>query len=76
MEERDILTERIIGCCFKVHTAIGPGFNEKIYHNALKIIFDKEKLHYQTSAVKSSLISNPMKVRDMTRPYSHKARGR
>ncbi|MCK4256077.1 GxxExxY protein [candidate division WOR-3 bacterium] len=44
MKERDPLTERIIACCFKVHRELGPGFNEKIYHNALKLALDKEGL--------------------------------
>ena len=48
MEEKDSITERIIGCCFELHRELGPGFNEKIYHNALKLIFDKEKLRYET----------------------------
>jgi GxxExxY protein len=48
MKEKDQLTERIIGCCFKVHRALGPGFNEKIYHNALKLLFDQEGLRYHT----------------------------
>jgi len=48
MEGKDSITERIIGCCFEVHRELGPGFNEKIYHNALKLIFDKEKLRYET----------------------------
>src|SRR5258707_15743790 len=34
--EHDELTEKIIGCCFEVHTALGPGFIEKIYANALQ----------------------------------------
>ena len=37
MEERDPLTEKIIACCFAIHSELGPGFNEKIYHNALKL---------------------------------------
>ncbi len=48
MEGRDPLTERIIGCCFKVHSELGPGFNERIYHSALKLAFEKEGLQYQT----------------------------
>lgn len=48
MQDKDILTEKIIGCCFKVHTELGPGFNEKIYHNALILSFEKENLEYQT----------------------------
>jgi len=34
--EHDSLTQKIIGCCYVVHTALGPGFNEKIYSNALQ----------------------------------------
>lgn len=48
MENRDFLTERIIGCCYKVHSALGPGFNEKIYHSALKLTFNQENLKYET----------------------------
>jgi GxxExxY protein len=29
------LTKTIIGCAFKVHNALGPGFLEKVYENAL-----------------------------------------
>jgi GxxExxY protein len=47
MKEKDILTERIIGSCFKVHTELGPGFNEKIYHNALIIAFKEQGLEYE-----------------------------
>ena len=34
--EHDELTKKIIGCCFEVHSALGPGFNEKIYAKALE----------------------------------------
>lgn len=44
--EKDILTEKIIGCCFKVHSGIGPGFVEKVYHNALKIVFENEGIAF------------------------------
>jgi len=27
---------------------LGPGFNERIYHNALKVLFDQEGLQYRT----------------------------
>jgi len=48
MENRDPLTERIIACCYEVHSELGPGFNEKIYHNALKLAFNQEGLKYET----------------------------
>ena len=34
--EHDPLTQKIIGCCYAVHGALGPGFNERIYSNALQ----------------------------------------
>ncbi len=37
LKEKDSLTEQIIGSCFKVHKKLGPGYNEKIYQNALKL---------------------------------------
>jgi GxxExxY protein len=48
MEDKDPLTAKIIGCCFKVHTELGPGFNEQIYHNALKLTLNNTQLEYQT----------------------------
>jgi len=48
MRNKDQLTEHTIGCCFKIHKELGPGFNEKVYHNALKLLFDKEDLRYQS----------------------------
>ncbi|WP_243317500.1 GxxExxY protein [Geothrix paludis] len=35
MQEHDPLTERIIGCAFKVANTLGHGFLEKVYENAL-----------------------------------------
>ncbi len=35
--ERDQLTEAIIGCVFKVSNTLGCGFLEKVYENALAI---------------------------------------
>jgi len=45
------ITERIIGCCFKVHNELGPGFKERIYHNALKLFLEEEGLKYKTEKV-------------------------
>lgn len=44
----DLLAEKIIGLCYKVHRELGPGFPERIYHNALIILFEEEKLKYET----------------------------
>ncbi len=45
---RDILTERIIGCCFEVHTKMGPGFTEKIYHRAVLFTLKEKNLTAET----------------------------
>ena len=37
----DDLTQIIIGCAYKVHNALGPGFLEKVYENALRIELEK-----------------------------------
>lgn len=47
-ENNDPLAEKIIGCCFKIHSEFGPGFAERIYHNALKILLEEKGLKYQT----------------------------
>ena len=47
-KNRDPLTEKIIGCCFKVHSEIGPGFPERIYHNGLKIVCTGESISYES----------------------------
>ena len=48
MPENDPLTARIIACCFKVHTELGPGFSEKVYHNALLIQLEQDGLQCET----------------------------
>jgi len=40
MEIND-LTHKVIGCAFKVHNALGAGFLEKVYENALKLELTK-----------------------------------
>ena len=46
--EKDLLSEKIIGYCFKIHTELGPGFPEKIYHNALIVLLKDEKVNFET----------------------------
>ena len=40
----DEITRQIIGCCFKVHNALGPGFPEKVYQAALAIALAEQGL--------------------------------
>ncbi|MCB0075377.1 MAG: GxxExxY protein, partial [Caldilineaceae bacterium] len=35
--QNENLTFKIIGCAFKVHNALGAGFLEKVYENALRM---------------------------------------
>jgi GxxExxY protein len=37
----DDLTHAIIGCAYRVHNTLGPGFLEKVYENALRIELEK-----------------------------------
>ncbi|MEI6106093.1 MAG: GxxExxY protein [Opitutae bacterium] len=41
------LSERIIGCGICVHRALGPGFLEKIYEEALCLELSKANLKYE-----------------------------
>jgi GxxExxY protein len=44
MEIND-LTHKIIGCAYKVHNTLGPGFLEKVYENSLKLELKKHGIH-------------------------------
>ena len=44
------LTERIIGCAYRVGNALGSGFVEKVYENALAIELQKEGLEARQQA--------------------------
>ena len=41
------LTEKILGCCIRVHKALGPGFLEKIHEEALCLELEKAGLKYE-----------------------------
>ena len=43
MDKRE-LTERIIGCAYRVHQTLGAGFLEKVYENALAIELSRNGL--------------------------------
>src|SRR5437870_3953127 len=41
------ISERIIGCCIRVHRTLGPGFLEKIYEEALAIELAKSGIAFE-----------------------------
>jgi GxxExxY protein len=42
------LSYAITGVCFDVYNALGPGFTEDIYHNAVLIELEERGLKYET----------------------------
>jgi GxxExxY protein len=46
-QELDGVTERIIGCIYRVSNTLGSGFLEKVYENALAIELRKSGLKAQ-----------------------------
>ncbi len=45
--DRDPLTAKIISACYQIHNELGPGFVERIYLQALKVILKELELDYQ-----------------------------
>lgn len=41
------LTDRVIGCSYKVHNELGAGFLEKVYQNALAIEFKETGISFE-----------------------------
>jgi GxxExxY protein len=40
MDERDLLTDKILGCAVALHRAVGPALKESVYHRGLEIEFE------------------------------------
>lgn len=47
LSEVNRITETIIGCAYRVHQALGPGFLEKVYENALRMEIEDAGLRVQ-----------------------------
>ena len=45
------LSERILGCCIRVHRALGPGFLEKVYEEAVSIELAKSGLGFERQKI-------------------------
>ncbi len=48
MFKEEELTRKIIGVAMKLHTTLGPGFKENIYHQGLIAALEEEKLGMET----------------------------
>ena len=53
-ESNDTLTETIIGLAYKVHNALGTGFLEKVYENAL--LFELKRNGLEAEQQKSIIV--------------------
>ncbi len=47
LSEVNQITETIIGCAYRVHQTLGPGFLEKVYENALRMEIEDAGLRVQ-----------------------------
>jgi len=47
---QDDLTQKIIGCAYKVHNMLGMGFLEKVYENAMVIELTKQGISVKQQA--------------------------
>jgi len=50
-DNKDPLTEKIIGCAIEVHRVLGPGLLEASYESALAIEFQSAKINFQRQLV-------------------------
>jgi GxxExxY protein len=50
-EERDPLTEKIIGCAIEVHRMLGPGLLESTYESALCVEFQLAGLSFERQLI-------------------------
>jgi GxxExxY protein len=46
MDERDPLTDKILGCAVALHRAVGPALKESVYHRGLEIEFEAAGLSF------------------------------
>ena len=49
------LTERVIGCAYSVHNALGAGFLEKVYENALAVELAEQGLEFGSREIRQPI---------------------
>ena len=49
-QELDVITKKIIGSAFAVSNELGTGFLEKVYENALMVLFQREGIQAKQQA--------------------------
>ena len=47
-QETEDIIHRVIGCALTVHSALGPGYVEAVYHRALKLELHAQSLKFET----------------------------
>lgn len=57
MEHKE-LTEKIIGCAYKVYNKLGFGFLESVYENCMAIELENSGLHFETQKPLKVLYEN------------------
>ena len=50
-EQKDPLTEKIIGCAIEVHRTLGPGLLESTYESALAVEFEIQGISYERQVI-------------------------
>ena len=50
-EQKDVLTEKIIGCAIEVHRQLGPGLLESTYESALCVELELAGLKFQRQLI-------------------------
>lgn len=45
------MSSYIKSICNKVYTSLGPGYSERVYHNALEVLLRKNNIKYETEKI-------------------------
>ena len=49
--EQELKVYQTIGCAIRVHKALGPGFSEGIYHDAMRVELTRSKIPWRSDLV-------------------------